>query len=170
MPLPPIISQVLSRLSRACGFETLDAFPPAHQHARTRWNPAYFDIASDLSGEQIERSLCESIANTPLIFAHITHPTPRMQRVLMAVIDTRVRRACGVPSDLVTLLIKAYEGSATQEGVPGLRAVIYNSAHLSLDEQVHEVLAFLREASSTFDLISPQPAARLAGPSARAAP
>jgi hypothetical protein len=125
--LIPAILNALAHVSRVCGFDTVDSFPPGHQYARTRWNPAYFDIASDLKPEQIERSLCESIANTPLIFAHITHPTPRMQRALMAVIDTRQRRACGSPADLVALLMQAYRSAATPEAIPGLRGVIESS-------------------------------------------
>ena len=104
--LIPTLLQALAYVSRVCGFDTVDSFPPGHQYARTRWNRAYFDIASDVKPEQIERSLCESITNTPLIFAHITHPTPRMQRALLAVIDTRLRRSCGNPTDLVALLVE----------------------------------------------------------------
>jgi predicted nucleic acid-binding protein len=36
--------------------ETVDAFPPGHRYARTRWDRAYFDIASDLKPDAIERS------------------------------------------------------------------------------------------------------------------
>ena len=106
MPLLSTLHNALSYLSRVCGFETVDSFPAGHPYARTRWNPAYFDIASDLKAEQIERSLCESIANTPLIFAHIVNPTPRMQRALLSVIETRMRRSCGDPLDLVALLVE----------------------------------------------------------------
>jgi hypothetical protein len=136
--LIPAILKALAHVSRVCGFDTVDSFPPGHQYARTRWNPAYFDIASDLKPERIERSLCESIANTPLIFAHITHPTPRMQRALMAVIDTRQRRSCGSPLDLVALLMQAYRSPATPEAMPGLRGVIESSGF-----DGHAVLGFL---------------------------
>jgi hypothetical protein len=136
--LIPAILKALAHVSRVCGFDTVDSFPPGHQYARTRWNPAYFDIASDLKPERIERSLCESIANTPLIFAHITHPTPRMQRALLAVIDARQRRSCGSPQDLVALLMQAYRSPATLDAIPGLRGVIESSGF-----DGHAVLAFL---------------------------
>lgn len=138
MSLIPALLKALAYVSRVCGFDSVDSFPPGHQYARTRWNPAYFDIASDLKPEQIERALCESITNTPLIFAHITHPTPRMQRALLAVIDTRMRRSCGSPTDLVTLLMHAYRGAATPEAMPGLRSVIESSQF-----NAHAVLEFL---------------------------
>src|ERR1043165_7141590 len=108
MPLLSTLHNAISYLSRVCGFDPVDSFPAGHPYARTRWNPAYFDIASDLKPEQIERSLCESIANTPLIFAHIVNPTPRMQRALLSEIETRMRRSCGDPLDLVALLVEAY--------------------------------------------------------------
>ena len=139
--LIPALLKALAHVSRVCGFDTVDSFPPGHQYARTRWNPAYFDIASDLKPEQIERALCESITNTPLIFAHITHPTPRMQRALLAVIDNRLRRSCGNPADLVTLLMRAYRSAATPEAMPGLRGVIESSQF-----DGHAVLAFLGAA------------------------
>ena len=146
--LIPAILNALAYVSRVCGLNTVDSFPPGHQYARTRWNRAYFDIASDVKPEQIERSLCESIANTPLIFAHITHPTPRMQRALMAVIDTRLRRACGYPTDLVALLVNAYRSPATPEAMPGLRAVIENGNYDS-----GAVLDFLDAMPAAFDVI-----------------
>ncbi len=146
--LIPTITKALAYLSRVCGFDTVDSFPPGHQYARTRWNRAYFDIASDVKPEQIERRLCESIANTPLIFAHITHPTPRMQRALLAVIDTRLRRSCGYPTDLVALLINAYRSPATPEAMPGLRAVIENANYDS-----GAVLDFLGAMPAAFDVI-----------------
>ena len=157
----------LAHLSRVCGFDTAASFPPGHQYARTCWNPAYFDIASDLKPDNIERALCESIANTPLIFAHITHPTPRMQRALLAVIDTRLRRACGNPLDLVALLVHAYRSPVTLDAVPGLRRAIENSQF-----DTGAVLAFLDTMPSTFDIsdiTDISEAARQARP-ARAAP
>ena len=48
MPLLPVLSSLLSRASRALGLESVDRFPPGHQYPRTRWDRAYFDIASDL--------------------------------------------------------------------------------------------------------------------------
>ena len=145
--LIPAILNALAHASRVCGFDTVDSFPPGHQYARTRWNPAYFDIASDLKPERIERSLCESIANTPLIFAHITHPTPRMQRALLAVIDTRLRRSCANPLDLVALLVQAYRSPATPEAMPGLRAAIENN-----NFDTGAVLEFLGAMPSAFDI------------------
>ncbi|MES2317431.1 MAG: hypothetical protein V4631_08025 [Pseudomonadota bacterium] len=144
----PILNQGLAWLSRVCGFDTVDSFPPGHAYSRTRWNAAYFDIASDLKPEQIERSICERIANTPTIFAHIVSPTPRMQRALMEVIDARMRRSCGNPADLVALLINAYRSPYTIEAVPDLRSVIINS-----DGDVQAVTGFLRGMPAAFDII-----------------
>lgn len=76
MPLMPIVLDLLSKASHALGFETIDRFPAGHAYARTRWDRAYFDIASDLKPDAIERALCDSIANTPSVFAHIVNPTP----------------------------------------------------------------------------------------------
>ena len=145
--LIPVLLNALAHLSRVCGFDTVASFPPGHRYARTHWNPAYFDIASDLKPEYIERALCESIANTPLIFAHITHPTPRMQRALLAVIDTRLRRACGNPLDLVALLVHAYRSPATPDAMPGLRRAIENSQF-----DTAAVLALLGAMPSTVDV------------------
>lgn len=146
--LIPTLLKALAYVSRVCGFDTVGSFPPGHQYAHTRWNPAYFDIASDLKPEQIERSLCESIANTPLIFAHIKNPTPRMQRALLAVIDTRMRRSCGNPTDLVALLVNAYRSPATQEAMPGLRAAIQDAGYDS-----RAVLDFLGAMPAAFGVI-----------------
>jgi uncharacterized membrane protein len=148
MPLIATLLQALAYVSRVCGFDTVDSFPPGHQYARTRWNRAYFDIASDRKPEQIERSVCESIANTPLIFAHITNPTPRMQRALLAVIETRMRRSCGNPTDLVALLVNAYRSPYTPEAMPGLRTVIENSQY-----DVRAVMEFLGAMPAPFDVI-----------------
>ena len=153
MPLIPTILDALAYVSRVCGFDTVDSFPPGHMYARTHWNRAYFDIASDLKPEQIERSLCDSITNTPAIFAHISNPTPRMQRALLAVIHTRVRRSCGNPADLVALLIEAYRSPYTPEALPGLRAAIEQGAHDTMPERVRTVLDFLGAMPSAFDVI-----------------
>ncbi len=144
----PLLTKALAWLSRVCGFETVDSFPPGHPDARTRWNAAYFDIASDLKPAQIERSICERIDNTPTIFAHIDNPTPPMQRALLAVIETRMRRSCGNPVDLVALLINAYRSPHTREALPGLRSVIVNS-----DGDVQAVMGFLGGMRSAFDVI-----------------
>lgn len=157
MPLIPTLLQALAYVSRVCGFDTVDSFPLGHQYARTRWNRAYFDIASDVKPEQIERAMCESIANTPLIFAHITNPTPRMQRALLAVIETRMRRACGNPNDLVALLVNAYRSPDTPEAMPGLRAVIENSQYDGPAERARAVLEFLGAMPVAFDVIEAAP-------------
>ena len=156
MPLMPVVLDLLSRASHALGFETLDRFPRNHLHAHTRWDRAYFDIASDLKPDAIERVLCDSIANTPSIFAHIVNPTPAMQRTLLGVIDTRLRRSCGAPSDLVLLLIEAYRSPYTMEARPGLRAAIETSAGQEPRERVHATLAFLGAMPAAFDVIEAQ--------------
>jgi hypothetical protein len=65
----------LKTLSRICGFETADSFPPGHPYARTRWEAAYFDIASDVKPDEMERRICTAIptrrASSP------TSPIPR---------------------------------------------------------------------------------------------
>jgi len=144
----PILTNALAWISRVCGFDTVDSFPPGHPYARTRWNAAYFDIASDLKPEQMERSICERIANTPTIFAHIVNPTPGMQRALLAVIESRMRRSCGTPNDLVALLVNAYRSPYTADAVPGLRAVIVDS-----DGDVRSVMNFLGAMPAAFDVI-----------------
>jgi len=146
--LPPRLQQALAWLIRVCGFDTLDSFPPGHAYARTRWNAAYFDIASDLKPDQIERSICERIANTPTIFAHIESPTPAMQRALLAVIEQRMRRSCGQPVDLIALLINAYRSPYTADALPGLRAAIVES-----DGDPHAVAAFLGAMPAAFNVI-----------------
>lgn len=135
-------------VNRVCGFDTADSFPPDHPYARTHWNAAYFDIASDLKPDQIERSICERIANTPAIFAHVSNPTPAMQRVLLAVIETRMRRSCGAPADLLALLINAYRSPYTQDAVPGLRQAIIDA-----DGDPQEVLNFLGAMPAAFNVI-----------------
>lgn len=156
MPLTPILLDWLSRASHALGFETVDRFPAGHPYARTRWDRAYFDIASDLKPEAIERSLCASIDNTPSVFAHILNPTPSMQRTLLGVIDTRLRRSCNAPLDLVALLVEAYRSPHTIEARPGLRAAIDATQGLDMRERVHATLAFLGAMPAAFDVIEAQ--------------
>lgn len=146
----PILTQALAYVSRKCGFDTLDTFPPGHVHARTHWSGAHFDIASDLKPDRIERVVCEKIANTPMIFAHIANPTPEMQKVILGMIGSRVSHG-GQPLDLVTLLVNAYRSPYTKDALPGLRAAI----------EIHEgdprgVLDFLNE-SSGFGVIDAAP-------------
>ena len=100
MPLLPKILDALAWASRACGFETVSSFPARHRYARTRWNPAYFDIASDLNPVAIERSMCESISNTPSVVAYIVNPTPGMQRALRAL---QLGKAAGNGADELSL-------------------------------------------------------------------
>lgn len=147
------ISSVLSYLSRVCGFDTVDSFPPGHAYARTHWDRAYFDIASDLKPEQIERSLCSAIGNTPAIFAHISSPTPRMQRALLSVIEERVRRGSGNAGELVALLVAAYHSPYTMDAVPGLRAAIADLAGEPPAERARLILAFLSRMPAAFDVI-----------------
>ena len=144
----PILVNALFWISRVCGFDTLDAFPPGHQYAHTRWNAAYFDIASDMKPDQIERSICDRIENTPSIFAYIESPTPRMQRMLLSVIEIRMRRSCGAPSDLVGMLINAYRSPHTLDVVAGLRSVIANS-----NGDVNAVIIFLSAGASALNVI-----------------
>jgi hypothetical protein len=153
MPLIPALLDLLARASLALGFETIDRFPPGHVHARTRWDRAWFDIASDMKPDAIERTLCEAIINTPAVFAHIVNPTPRMQRTLMGVIDTRLRRSCGSPADLVKLLVDAYDSPYTQEAMPGLRRAIEQTRGDEMPARVASVLDFLGAMPAAFDVI-----------------
>jgi hypothetical protein len=144
----PILIDALAWLSRKCGFETVDTFPPGHANARTHWVAAYFDIASDLKPDAIERSICERIINTPTIFVHISSPTPGMQRALLSVIEARMRRSCGTPTDLIALLVNAYRSPYTQDAIPGLRAAI-----VECEGDAREVLNFLGAMPAAFDII-----------------
>lgn len=153
MPLLPVILDLLGRASRALGFETIDGFPLGHAYARTRWDRAYFDIASDLKPDQIEHAVCAAIANTPSIFGRIVNPTPRMQRTVLSIIDARLRGAGGAPSDLVRLLIEAYRSPATVEAIPGLRAAIATTEGAEMPLRVVRLLDFLADMPSAFDVI-----------------
>lgn len=153
MPLLDTAADLLARASRALGFETADSFPPGHAYARTRWNKAYFDIASDTRPEAIEQRICEAIANTPYVFGEIVNPTPRMQRAFLAVIEQRLRRAQGAPVDLAALLVNAYRSSYTVEVVPGLRQAIRDTAEYEPQTQANAILAFLADAPAAFGVI-----------------
>jgi hypothetical protein len=153
MPLLPVIIDLLGRASRALGFETIDGFPPGHVHARTRWDRAYFDIASDIKPDQIESAVCEAIANTPLVFGRIVNPTPRMQRTVLGIIDARLRGAGGAPADLVRLLIDAYRSRDTVEAIPGLRAAIAAGEQYEMPVRVVRLLDYLADMPSAFDVI-----------------
>jgi hypothetical protein len=153
MPLLPVIMDLLARASRALGFETIAGFPPGHVHARTRWDSAYFDIASDVKPDQIESAVCEAIANTPLVFGRIVNPTPRMQRAVLGIIDARLRGAGGAPADLVRLLIEAYRSPDTVEAIPGLRAAIASTEQYEMPVRVVRLLDYLGDMPSAFDVI-----------------
>jgi hypothetical protein len=155
MPLIDTLTDLLSRASRALGFETVDSFPPGHAYARTRWDRAYFDIASDLKPDAIERTICAAIANTPAVFAHIVNPTPRMQRVLLSIVDERRRRSCGNPGELLRLLVAAYDSPHTLEAVPGMRAAIEHSEGLEMGERMRQLAVFLQSLPADFDIIDP---------------
>ena len=144
----PILIDALAWLSRKCGFETVDTFPPGHAYARTHWVAAYFDIASDLKPDAIERSICERIINTPTIFVHISSPTPGMQRALLSVIEARMRRSGANPADLVAMLVNAYRSPYTLDAIPGLRAAIVNC-----DGDARGVMDFLGAMPAAFDVI-----------------
>ena len=144
----------LKTLSRICGFETADSFPPNHPYARTRWDAAYFDIASDVKPDEIERRICAAIANTPSVFAYITNPTPRMQRALLNVIHDRLRRQPGAgATDLVLLLINVYASDHITEAVPGLRKLIVNTEHEDTNLRVHAILELLVGTPRGLDVI-----------------
>lgn len=144
----------LKALSRWCGFETADSFPPNHPHARTRWDAAYFDIASDIKPDEIERRIGAAIANTPSVFAYITNPTPRMQQALLNAIHERLRRSPGAgATDLALLLIHAYESAHTVEAVPGLRALIRATEHEPTNLRVHAILELLVGTPRGLDVI-----------------
>jgi len=153
MPLYPVLTDLLSRASRALGLESVDRFPPGHQYARTRWDRAYFDIASDLKAERMEDALCEAISNTPSVFVHIAHPTPRMQRTLLGAIHARLRRGGTPPGDLVGMLIDAYASPYTPEAMPGLRAAIASTEGYDPSMRVAHLQAFLADMPAAFDVI-----------------
>ena len=148
-----LFTSIVSYLSKACGLESVDSFPAGHPYARTHWNPAYFDIPWGMAPEQIERSLCTAISNTPSIFMHIANPTPRMQRALMAVLAESVRRNDRRAGELAEMLIAAYASPHVQDAVPGLRSVISQSVHDDAAERVRQVLMFLSNMQAPFDVI-----------------
>jgi hypothetical protein len=153
MPLLDTLGAALAWASRKLGLDSLDAFPPGHAYARTRWDPACFDIASDLEPDAIERAICDAIVNTPLVFGAIEHPTVRMQRALLGVIEARLKRHPGSAVELIVLLIDAYASGHTQECVPGLRAAIEATDGLDAARRAHAVVAHLGAMPSAFDVI-----------------
>jgi hypothetical protein len=157
MPLLPVLADLLGRASRALGLETIDAFPPGHRYADTRWDKAYFDIPSDYKPERIEQAMSEAIANTPSVFAWIEHPTPRMQRALLGVIHARLRRGGTPPNELLAMLIDAYASPRTQEALPGLRAAIAATDGYDPSMRVAHLAAWLADMPAAFDVIEAQP-------------
>jgi hypothetical protein len=145
---------LFKRLSRALGLDTADSFPPGHIHARTRWNAAYFDIASDVRPDDIERRICDAIANTPLVFSHVTNPTPRMQRALFGVLDQRLRLGHRrEAAQLAALLIQAYRSPHIVEAMPGLAAAIAATEREEAPVRVQAVLDFMSGDEAPFDVI-----------------
>lgn len=149
----PTLLKWLRYLSHILGFETADSFPPGHPYERTRWNGAYFDIASDVKPDQIESRLCDAIGNTPLVFGYITNPTPRMQRTLLAMLEERMRNNRGRASELAVLLVNAYDSPHITEVIPGLRAAIAGTRDDDIGERARSVMAFLGSTQSPFDVI-----------------
>lgn len=149
----PTLLKWLRYLSHILGFETADSFPPGHPYERTRWNGAYFDIASDVKPDQIESRLCDAISNTPLVFGYITNPTPRMQRTLLAMLEERMRNNRGRASELAVLLVNAYDSPHITEIIPGLRAAIAGTRQDDMGERARSVMAFLGSTQSPFDVI-----------------
>jgi hypothetical protein len=157
MSLLPVLASLLGRASRALGLETIDAFPSGHRYADTRWDKAYFDIPSDYKPERIEQAMSEAITNTPSVFAWIDHPTPRMQRALLAVIHARLRRGGTPPNDLLAMLIEAYASPRTPEALPGLRAAIDATSGYDPSMRVAHLAAWLADMPAAFNVIDAQP-------------
>lgn len=149
----PTFLKWLRRLSYQLGLETVAAFPPGHPYERTSWNGAYFDIASYVKPDEIERRLCDAISNTPLVFGHIVNPTPRMQRALLAVLEERMRHNRGRATELAVLLVQAYDSPHITEVIPGLRAAVAGSRDDDIGERARSVMAFLGSTESPFDVI-----------------
>ena len=148
-----LFESAISYLSKALGLESVSSFPSGHIFFRTNWNPSYFDIPYGTRPENIERRICTAINNTPTIFAHISNPTPRMQRALLAVLAERLRRNDRNAVDLVMLLIAAYASPYVRDALPGLRAVIEASSYEEVGECVRSVLAFLSNMQAPFYVI-----------------
>ncbi len=152
----PLLLKWLRKLSYMLGFETVSSFPPGHPYERTRWNGAYFDIASYVKPDQIEQRLCEAIANTPLVFGQIDNPTPRMQRALLAVLEERMRHNRGRATELAVQLVHAYDSAHITEVIPGLRAQVAGTRHDDIAERARSLMAFLSSTHSPFDVIDMQ--------------
>ncbi|KQQ36160.1 hypothetical protein ASF61_08160 [Duganella sp. Leaf126] len=153
----PLILKWLRKLSYLLGFETVSSFPPGHPYERTRWNGAYFDIASYVKPDAIEQRLCEAIANTPLVFGQIDNPTPRMQRALLAVLEERMRHNRGRATELAAQLVHAYDSPHISEVIPGLRAHVAGTRGQEIGERARSMMAFLAATQSPFDVIDMHP-------------
>jgi hypothetical protein len=152
MPLIDTLAQALSWASRKLGLDTVDAFPPGHAYARTRWNRAYFDVPSDMPPDEIERTLCDAIANTPTVFAHIVHPTPRMQRTFVRIVESHMRKHPSHGVALGALLVEACGSRHTIEMAPGLRQHLQDTEGLDMTARVPAMLAFLSDRSTVIDV------------------
>lgn len=148
-----LFNNAISYFSRLCGLESLDSFPAGHAFARTRWNPAYFDIPYGTHPDQIERMLCTAIENTPSIFVHIVNPTPRMQRALLLLLDESLRRGDGAAAELLAMLVNAYTSPHVQDALPGLRAAIVAAQFEEEPARMRSVLEFLARMNAPFDVI-----------------
>lgn len=148
-----LFNSSLAYLSKICGLDSVTSFPANHPFARTHWDPSYFDIAYGMKPDRIEQVLCDAIQNTPSIFAHISNPTPRMQRSLLAVLHDSVRRNDGNAAEWVGLLINAYSSRYVQEVLPGLRAEIAGSVGAPSADRVRSLLVFLANMAAPFDVI-----------------
>lgn len=148
-----LFTNALAYLNKMCGLESVTSFPSAHPFSRTSWNPSYFDIAYGMKPDQIEQMLCDAIGNTPSIFSHISNPTPRMQRSLLAVLHDGMLRNDGHAAQWASLLIAAYSSRYVQEVVPGLRAEINTSSDAAHADRIRSLLVFLANMKAPFDVI-----------------
>lgn len=152
-----LFTATLAYLSKICGLASVTSFPAGHAFARTSWNPAYFDIAYGLPPQQIEQALSDAIRNTPSIFAHISNPTPRMQRSLLGALHDGLQRKDANATECAALLIAAYASRHIQEVVPGLRAEIAGSAAMASAERVRSLLVFLAKMPVPFEVVEVVP-------------
>jgi hypothetical protein len=76
-----------------------------------------------------------------------------MQRTLLSTIHARLRRGATPPSDLVAMLIDAYDSLHTPEAVPGLRAAIASTSGYDPSMRVAHLQAWLSDMPAAFDVI-----------------
>ncbi|MGZ3181719.1 MAG: hypothetical protein ACXU8N_04685 [Telluria sp.] len=153
MPLLDTLADLLARAGRRLGLDSLDRFPPGHPYERTYWDRAYFDVPSDAAPDAIERIICAAIANTPTVFAHISHPTPAMQRVLLGFIEQRAARDPNGAVALAALLVDAYGSRYTPESIPGLRAALADTAQLERPTRARALVAWLADTPAASAII-----------------